>query len=310
MEVGAALATKNPDGTYTNGDGYYDTNGWINIHLYSQSSYYSFTEIDATLLVTDQFSLTFNRTFSTTTDATGAYSFAGLPDGNYSVTVSRPAYIPATSTGSLTPGQSIDLASSLGNALPATLRGTVQHPNFGPIAGATITLTDALGNAKTTISDNAGNYLLDGIVNGSYSITYTAPQLVSQTSTGTLSPGEVKTQTIWMTGAPVTLTVTSPADGALIPGDQLTVTGSAINAETVTITATSNGATNSYTTTPTNDSFSISIPVAAGQTALKILAKSRYYIQTTVNITVTRAPFTIKNLGDTGNVAVMEFTGD
>ena len=296
--------------TVTNGDGYYDTNGWINIHLYSQSSYYSFTEMDATLLVTDQFSLTFNRTFSTTTDATGAYSFAGLPDGNYSVTVSRPAYIPATSTGSLTPGQSIDLASSLGNALPATLRGTVQHPNFGPIAGATITLTDALGNAKTTISDNAGNYLLDGIVNGSYSITYTAPQLVSQTSTGTLSPGEVKTQTIWMTGAPVTLTVTSPADGALIPGDQLTVTGSAINAETVTITATSNGATNSYTTTPTNDSFSISIPVAAGQTALKILAKSRYYIQTTVNITVTRAPFTIKNLGDTGNVAVMEFTGD
>jgi hypothetical protein len=88
----------------------------------------------------------------------------------------------------------------------------VQHPNFGSIAGATVTLTDALGNSKTAISDSSGNYQIDGILNGNYSVTFAAPQLASQTLTGTLSSGEVQTKNIWMTGAPVTLTVTSPVN--------------------------------------------------------------------------------------------------
>jgi hypothetical protein len=89
-------ANYNTNRTVTNVNNYYDQNGGITTHLYSQSSYSTFSEMDTTLLVTDQFSLTFNRTLTAVTDVNGAYSFPGLPDGNYTVTVTKPTYAPAT----------------------------------------------------------------------------------------------------------------------------------------------------------------------------------------------------------------------
>lgn len=293
--------------TVTNGNSYYDQDGWINIHLYSQSSYGNYSQMDTTLLVTDQFSLTFNRTLTAVTDATGAYSFTDLPNGNYTLTMDKPAYTPTTSTGILAVGQVLNLTTPVVKAPPASLQGVIELSD-SPGAGVTVTLTDPAGT-HTTVSNINGNYRIDGIAYGNYNVTFSGPFLQTVTNTGTLTAGQTATLDVWMTGAPITLSIASPADGTLIPVVPLTVTGSAINAETVTIITTNNGMSDYYTAALANNVYTVAIPVVAGQTSIAVIADNKYYGHAAKSITVTRAPFTLSNIRDVGNVTVMELDG-
>lgn len=94
----------------------------------------------------------------TVTSASGVFSFEGLPEGNYSLTVESNGYGPLTSELSLATGDQIDLGvlplltsgSSLGHLLLSVSSSTTNLP----VAGAQITIdgfdytTDALGQLQ------------------------------------------------------------------------------------------------------------------------------------------------------------------
>jgi len=148
-----------------------------------------------------------------TTNVDGNYSFDNLPAGTYTLTQTQPAgYADGRETaGNL--GGTVDNASFTAdpaqNRVIGIVLGTNQsgtNYNFGEqtakirgstyvdtngngqrdngeagIAGVTITLTgtDNLGNpvTRTTTTDSSGNYLFDGLRQGTYAVTQTHPTI-------------------------------------------------------------------------------------------------------------------------------------
>jgi len=281
---------------------YYDQDGWLMIKVDNYSTVWS--SAPPTNLVTDQFSLTFSRTYTATADANGAYQFTNLPDGNYEITIRQPAYNIGILNGTLLPGQTLALPSSLSQAQPATLQGLIRTSMGDPVSGATVSVTDQLG-IRSAVSDSNGNYSVGGIVYGSYTASYAAPLLQTKILTGSLLAGETKVSNVLLYAAPVTLNISAPADGSLVYTNPVILTGTAQNADKITV----NTNTASYTAPVENGLFSLSIPLNAGPTTLYCTASSKYFAQDYKTITVTRTPFILKNLGDVGSVAVMETDG-
>jgi hypothetical protein len=81
----------------------------------------------------------------------------------------------------------------------ASISGTVQYSmgggdSIGPLAGATVTLTDANGNVVATATTDAnGNYTLGQLAAGSYTITVSANGYNTQTQSVTLTNGQAAT---------------------------------------------------------------------------------------------------------------------
>ena len=121
---------------------YYDQNGWVTVKVGSHSVW-------SNNLVTDQFRLSFNRTFTTETDANGAYSLPSLFEGNYTITFEKAGRLTETSSGSVIYGQKQRIDAQLTLLPPAALTGTVRN-NF---TGAT------LGNVSVTVTDGIENHL-------------------------------------------------------------------------------------------------------------------------------------------------------
>ncbi|MEI9811495.1 MAG: hypothetical protein WDO18_01915 [Acidobacteriota bacterium] len=100
-------------------------------------------------------------------DATGNYSFAGLVDGNYTVTPTLAGY-------TFNPvSQSVTIAG--GNRTAVNFTATKQSSTWsitGTVTGganSTINLTGAA--TKTATADASGNFSFTGLVNGSYTVT-------------------------------------------------------------------------------------------------------------------------------------------
>ncbi|MEI6209510.1 MAG: putative Ig domain-containing protein [Desulfuromonadales bacterium] len=106
---------------------YYDANGWLQFQL---SSYLASHDL-AVYLVTDQVSTTFNRTLTAVTDAGGAYSFPNLPDGTYTVVISKNPYDTVIAGGSLPAGQAASINTAL--AMNTDLRITTSTFSVGVI---------------------------------------------------------------------------------------------------------------------------------------------------------------------------------
>lgn len=93
--------------TVSKGADYYDQNGRISVFVRNTPDFFS------NYLVTDLFSITFNRTLTATTDTNGAYSFSSLPDGNYTVVFDKRGFPAEVAKGELQPGQNISLSPML-----------------------------------------------------------------------------------------------------------------------------------------------------------------------------------------------------
>ncbi len=290
-------------------DRYYDQNGWLTVKVTNgQIPYWSNTPY--TSLITDQFSMTFTRTLVTVTDANGAYSFTSLPEGSYNLSFEKPAYGAESADGALSAGQALTISQIIGKAQPASLQGTVSYYG-GPLPGITVTITDPVG-AKSVVTDSQGSYLISGIVYGNYTVTFEGPQVQTKTLTGTLAPGQVGVLNTTLVPSSITLTLASPSEGDVVSTNPLTVTGNALNASTVTVTAYTytTGASVEYSAGIVNGAFSASIPLETGFTRLTATAKNNLSQSAEKSVTVSLAPFTLRNLGDTGNVTVMEVTGN
>jgi len=147
---------------------------------------------------------------TTETDANGAYVFANLPVGSYTVTVTDPSGLVPTTTGAGTTatdsstGFATSLVLSVDGASDLTLDFGFRDPKVAVgnlvwfdsdndgiqdsgepgIAGVTLSITDALGNdvidvfgnvVPATTTDAAGRYLFDNLPFGSYKVVVTNP---------------------------------------------------------------------------------------------------------------------------------------
>lgn len=95
-------------GTITaNPEQYYDADGWVETITAANS------RPPQSDIVTDQFSLTFNRTLTTVTDINGAYSFPNLLNGDYTVIIDKTSFNTEVVKGGLQPGQVASINQAL-----------------------------------------------------------------------------------------------------------------------------------------------------------------------------------------------------
>ena len=103
---------------------------------------------------------------TTTTDATGAYTFTDLPDGSYTVTPSLAGYV------FLPDGQPVDLAGAdvsdvdFRSGIPHTIAGTITGP---VVDGVKVTLSGLLSDDVKV--DGTGVYQFTGLIDGDYTVT-------------------------------------------------------------------------------------------------------------------------------------------
>ena len=64
----------------------------------------------------------------------------------------------------------VTVFAAFGQQNRASLRGLITDEQGAAIVGATVTLTDASGQAKTTVSNDEGIYVFNGLAPGKYTI--------------------------------------------------------------------------------------------------------------------------------------------
>ena len=188
--------------------------------------------VTVTLTGTDATGNSVNQT--TTTSATGTYSFTGLPASNaggYTVTISNLAagFTPTTPTGApslsqtvvFPAGANIDTVdfgvrqppATIGNLIFNDLNGNgVADPGDTGIAGVTVTLRDPQGNVfATTTTNAAGNFTFTNVPPGiAFTVVATPPAGFTGTTANpqpvpALTPGQVFNVPIGLQTAPGTI---------------------------------------------------------------------------------------------------------
>ena len=142
---------------------------------------------------------------SVTADSSGNYTFAGLPDGAFTVTPTSPYYsfTPASRSATVTGGAAVSGIDFTGALATTTITGTVSPASDG--AGTQI----VAGESGTSVADSSGNYTMT-LTNGTYTLYPNKPGY-------TFTPPN---QTVTLTGEPVTVnfTATSTTTGPAAVG--------------------------------------------------------------------------------------------
>jgi Domain of unknown function (DUF4082)/Bacterial Ig-like domain/Bacterial Ig domain/SdrD B-like domain len=235
-------------------------------------------------------------TATATTDSSGNYSFAGLQNGNYTVTPTKAGFTFTPTNRAVT----INGANVTGTNFTAT--GTASWSISGTITGAT-TVSVALSGAATatTTTDSSGNYSFTGLQNGNYTVTPTKAGF-------TFSPVNAA---VTVNGANVTGTnfTASVAPTWSISGSVTGTTGVTValsGAATATTTTDTSGAysfaglaNGTYVVTPSKTGFSFTpanqtVPVSgANVTGVNFTAKAAIAIDAKVFADRTTASTTV-----------------
>jgi hypothetical protein len=168
----------------------------------------------------------FGGTFTATTDSTGSYSFANVFAGSFTVV--------ATSSALGQGGQFNGTIASDGQIVTANITlgpvGTVSGMVIGSdgitqIGGALVTLSNGLA----VTADSNGNYTLNLVPLGTYSITATNPINGDEgVSSVTLSSaGQTQTVNVTLNGLGTVVVTVLDASGNSVPGALLTLTAQA-----------------------------------------------------------------------------------
>jgi sugar lactone lactonase YvrE len=205
---------------------------------------------------------------TTTTDALGAFTFAGVTDGSYALKPSLAGYgfaplgLAITVSGANVTGADFVASASAGPTwvVSGTVSGAVS-------AGVTVALTGAATGG--TVTDALGNYSFSGVTDGSFTLT---PSLAGYTFTPaslplTVAGADVPAQNF--VGALPTHALSGTVTGAVVSGVIVNVAGptpattvtDAIGNFSVTVTD------GTYTVTPSLLGYSFVPPVASATVA-------------------------------------------
>jgi hypothetical protein len=153
---------------------------------------------------------------------------------------------------------------------PATLSGTVTDSSTGlPVSNVAVSITDSAGHIHTTVTDPGGKYSVLDLPGGTFAAAFEKPGYIRQVLNGSLTAGEIRTLNIQLTPLlPLTVTITSPVDGAALISSPVTVTGNVSNNAQVTV--------NGIPATVSNDMFAASVPLNEGLNSITAAANDIY----------------------------------
>lgn len=173
---------------------------------------------------------------TTVTDASGNFRFAGMLDGSYTLTPSKPGFDfqPASLSASVAGGDVKGLAFAAA-AAPETyaISGTVS----GAVkAGVIVALTQGDTLVAHATTDESGAYRFEGLANGSYTVTpHKAGYTFSPASASVSVSGADVSGTRFAADADaVTHSLSGVVSGAVKAGVTITVTGASITASATT----------------------------------------------------------------------------
>ena len=141
-------------------------NYWVDVVYTSSNTYNISGAISGLGGASASVALSGTENISTTSDASGNFSFSGVVNGSYTVTPSksgvafRPSSQTVTVNGAVVTG--VNFTATVIN--PLTISGTVAGAS-----GASVQLSGAA--SATSTLDSSGNYSFSGLLNGSYSVT-------------------------------------------------------------------------------------------------------------------------------------------
>ncbi|MBI5074886.1 MAG: carboxypeptidase regulatory-like domain-containing protein [Nitrospirae bacterium] len=241
---------------------------------------------------------------STTTDASGNYSFSGLANGNYTVTPSRTGYTftpvnrAVTVSGANVTGQNFTAQASTATY---SISGSVATsggigPGGGPLSGVTMTLSGAASGTTTT--NASGNYSFTGLATGNYTVTPAKPgnTFTPVNRAVTVSGANVTGQNFTAQASTATYSIsgTVTSGGSPLSGVSITLSGASSGTTTTnasgnyTFTGLANGnyavtpGLAGYTFTPTNRAVTISSANVSGQNFTAQASAATYSISGTV----------------------------
>ena len=175
-----------------------------------------------------------------TTDADGWFTFAGLPPGSYTLTLTKTGFVTKSHSFSITDGEEkteVIKVQKLGS-----MSGTVRNVAGNPLQGATVIVTGG-ATTKTATSDAEGSFSIADLPPGTYTITGSLTGYVTQTGSKDV-----------LDGGNVTVMIVLPKFGG-ITGSVKDNNSQAINGASITI---SKGAASFTTTSVAGGAFSFS----------------------------------------------------
>lgn len=238
------------------------TNYWVDVIYIPTSTYSIAGAIAGPGAAGATVNLSGSSTATMVSDSSGNFSFSGLPNGTYTLSVAATgySYSPATQQATIQNGHVLGL--TFASQATYTITGTISG---GGGANATVNLT---GTGTATVTANSlGAYSFTGLANGSYTVT---PSKIGYTFTpisqGVTVSGANATANFSSTA--LTYTITGVISGAGGANATVNLTG----ATTATVTADSSGAysfigvvSGSYTVTPSKAGYTFT-PASQGVT--------------------------------------------
>jgi len=204
-----------------------------------------------------------------TANASGSYTFSGLPNGSYTVTPSKTGYtFNPTSAPAVVNNGNVTVATFAATAVPTyTASGSITPG--ATASGATVTLSLGGITVTTTTADASGNYSFTGLSNGSYTVT---PTKTGYSFTPTSAPATINNANVTVAAFTITAVPTYSISGSITPaasgtGTTVTLTLGASTIATATADVSGNYSftgvvAGSYTVTPTKTGFTFS-PISA-----------------------------------------------
>jgi hypothetical protein len=177
---------------------------------------------------------------STTTDTSGNYTLTNVSPGSITVTASASGYTSASSTVSVTSGNTATLNFQL-NPVPVNTPGTIQGrvtniSTGGAAGGATVSFSGG-----STTADSNGNYSFSNVAPGTYSLTASHTGYFNVIHSVTVVSGATSTLNFALaTGGKIAGTITN-SGGTPISGASVTIAGGVITTAVNTTTNSSGG---------------------------------------------------------------------
>lgn len=170
-----------------------------------------------------------------TTDANGNYTLSNLPAGSVQLTASASGFLNTVQTVNITAG-----GTTTANFVLITVTGTITGRVTNASTGAGLSGVAVSYSGGSAVTDASGNYRLNSVSPGTYTLTASKSGWVSASTSVTVVSGGTATANVKIaTGGKIAGKVTNKS-GAAISGATVKLTGGIVPT-TVTVTTNSSG---------------------------------------------------------------------